>query len=242
MSVTVEYGRLCNQIIRNVAVSLIAEKHNLHVSYSSYDRISRLGIPLYIGSNRYDSSVDVYNNSYFDILSRESLPHNINANNDFFQTKDITNHLYTWFRAETTIRSIIHANPFKDRYKQNNDCFIHIRLGDVAHLNPGLTYYINAIKALPTIDTIYVGTDSPEHSILVSLKELYPNLQILSYDEVETIQFASTCKNVILSHGSYSAVIGYISIFSDIYYPMYESNKMWHGDIFSIPDWNRVEF
>jgi hypothetical protein len=33
---TYSNGRLCNQIIRNLAVSFIAEKNNLKVEYSNY--------------------------------------------------------------------------------------------------------------------------------------------------------------------------------------------------------------
>ena len=49
MTETSDYvGRLGNQIIRNLAVSLIAEKHNLYVKYSSYDLINSLGIELFV--------------------------------------------------------------------------------------------------------------------------------------------------------------------------------------------------
>ena len=60
---------------------------------------------------------------------------------------------------------------------------------------------------------------------------------IIDFGEIHTFQFASTCKHIILSHGSFSAVIGYLSFFSDIYYPEYESNKIWYGDMFSINNW-----
>ena len=45
MTTTTSYnGRLGNQIIRNLAVSLIAEKHNLYVNYSNNVLIKQLGI------------------------------------------------------------------------------------------------------------------------------------------------------------------------------------------------------
>ena len=43
MTTTTQYnGRLCNQIIRNLAVSKIAEKNDLFVEYSSYEEIKQL--------------------------------------------------------------------------------------------------------------------------------------------------------------------------------------------------------
>ena len=38
-------------------------------------------------------------------------------------------------------------------------------------------------------------------------------------DPVKTIQFGSTCKHIVLSHGSFSAMIGYLGFFSQVYYP-----------------------
>ena len=46
MSVTCANGRLGNQIIRNLAASLIAEKFDLTVTYSSKLLIDQLGIPI----------------------------------------------------------------------------------------------------------------------------------------------------------------------------------------------------
>jgi len=38
--------------------------------------------------------------------------------------------------------------------------------------------------------------------------ELYRSAKLIEYDEIQTFQFYSTCKNVLLSHGSFSAIIG----------------------------------
>ena len=74
--------------------------------------------------------------------------------------------------------------------------------------------------------------------------ELYPECTLILHDEVITIHFASTCKHILLSHGSFSAIIGYLSFFSTVYYPTYKHNgvidkpnKIWYGDVFSIKNW-----
>lgn len=51
MTHTGSNGRLGNQIIRNLAVSLIAEKHDLHVNYYNDRLIRELGIELFCGRN-----------------------------------------------------------------------------------------------------------------------------------------------------------------------------------------------
>jgi len=77
--------------------------------------------------------------------------------------------------------------------------------------------------------------------MIKKLLKLFPYAKILDVDEITTFQFASTCKHIILSHGSFSAVIGYLSFFSNIYYPEFESNKIWHGDMFSIKNWIKLK-
>ncbi len=55
MTTTIPNGRLCNQIIRNLAVSLIAEKNDLHVEYCNKKLIEKLGINLFNGGQIYNS-------------------------------------------------------------------------------------------------------------------------------------------------------------------------------------------
>jgi hypothetical protein len=234
-----DYGRLGNQFIRNLAVSLLAEKYNLNVDYHNKDLYNKLGIELFSGDNSYNSIQDLTDDNYFTIYNSDELNYNLNPNNNFFQTKEISNFLYTYLHTEKVKLNIINNNPFKERYTKNNDLFIHVRLGDIQHYNPGIKYYINAIKKIH-FDNLYISTDSRDQNIIIELLQLYPSLQLINYDEISTFQFGSTCKHIILSHGSFSAIIGYLSFFSNIYYPEYQLNKMWHGDIFSIDKWIKL--
>jgi hypothetical protein len=114
-------------------------------------------------------------------------------------------------------------------------------LGDVIQHNPGFKYYDKVLSSLK-FDKGYISSDSPEHEVCMQLKQKYPNIEIVNYNEVDTIHFGSTCKHVVLSHGSFSAVIGFFSFYSDVYYPMYEEGKKWYGDMFTnIPGWKRVD-
>ena len=236
MTTTFEIGRLGNQIIRNLAISLIAEKYNLNVNYCNYDLIDKLGIQLFIGSNVYDSTQNLNDNNYFTVYNCGNLNYNLKHNYNFFQTKEISIFLYNYLHTEKIKTNIIEKNPFKNRYHTNNDLFIHIRLGDAAHYNPGIHYYLNTIKKIQ-YDNLYISTDEKNNNIIQTIIITYPNANIIEYDEINTFQFASTCKHIVLSHGSFSAVIGYLSFFSDVYYPEYEKDKMWYGDMFSINNW-----
>jgi len=240
MTTTTEFnGRLGNQIIRNLAVSVIAEKHNLKVNYSNKYLINKLGIELFTGINRYRYFQKLTDDNYFKIYNSDNLNCNLNPNSNYFQTKEITNFLYNYLNTDKIKSNIILKNPYKERYNNNNDLFIHIRLGDVEKFNPGIIYYINAIKNIK-FHNLYISSDTVKHNIIIELLQLYPYAELIDYDEITTFQFASTCKNIILSHGSFSAVIGYLAFFSTVYFPEYESDKIWYGDMFSIDNWNKL--
>jgi hypothetical protein len=239
MSRTVANGRLGNQIIRNIAMSLIAEKNDLHVTYSSHDLVTKLGIDLFCGKTHHHASMHLTDENYMMFYEQPFIACNFGDINAFFQTKEIMSLIYAHLHSDRVNETIMTNNPFRLRYKVNNDACVHIRLGDASNWNPGLNYYSKTLSQL-TFDHLYITTDEKDHTTIQQLILLYPNATIIEYDEIQTFQFASTCKHIILSHGSFSAVIGYMAYFSDIYYPEYEADKMWYGDMFSIPSWNKI--
>ena len=98
-STTGSNGRLGNQIIRNLAVSLLAEKHNLKVDYYNNVLICKLGINLFSGINSYDCIQDLTDNNYFTIYNCDNLSYNLDPNSNYFQTKEITNFLYNYLQG-----------------------------------------------------------------------------------------------------------------------------------------------
>lgn len=66
MSKTTETnGRLGNQIIRNLSLSILAKKYDLYVDYSNYDNINnKLGIELFVGNKKHSKTITIYNNDY----------------------------------------------------------------------------------------------------------------------------------------------------------------------------------
>lgn len=242
MTTTGYNGRLGNQFIRNIAVSLIAEKNDLQVKYASHNIINNLGIPLFCGKNVYNTTRPLTDDNFFNIYNNKNINYNLNPNNNYFQTKEITNLIYNYLHSDKLKLNIMSKNKFTERYNNNNDVFIHIRLTDAKHFNPGLVYYINALKNI-NYDNIFVSTDDVNDNIIKELQKIYPSIKLIINNEIETIQFASTCKHIILSHGSFSAIIGYLAFFSTIYYPEYNmSKKLWFGDMFSIPDWIKIKY
>ena len=213
-------GRLCNNIIRNLALSVLAEKYDLYARYSYYDAINNtLGIELFIGGNKnYKKNVIIRDDNYMNYFNN-NIENDANFHvikNTFFQTEEITTILY--HHLSNKRENIIDKNPYKERYKNNNDIFLHIRLGDTTRWNVGIGYYIYCINLLK-YDNIYIGSDSFNNELIKKIKTLYPKVMFIDKNPIETIQFGSTCKHIILSHGSFSALIGYLGFFSDVYFP-----------------------
>jgi len=144
------------------------------------------------------------------------VDYNFDFMKDYFQSEEITTVLHSHLKDK--MKNIIDKNPYKERYNNNNDIFIHIRLTDTKRDGMiGINYYIHCINLLK-YDNIYIGSDDFNDDFIKKIKTLYPKVIFVNKNPIETIQFGSTCKNIILSHGSFSAVIGYLGFFSNIYY------------------------
>ena len=230
-------GRLGNQMIRNLAVHLIAKKNDLYVNYGYKDVIEKMGIELFCGNKIYNNNLLLTDENYLSIYNLNVLENNLYPSN-FYQTKEICHLIHNYLHTSDVKSNIITKNPFNTRYNTNNDLFVHVRLDDAVKWNPGINYYIDTIDKIHYND-LYISTDEINHHFIKELFIKFPNAKLVQYDEITTFQFASTCKNIILSNGSFSAVIGYLSFFSNVYYPEYQSDKMWHGDMFSIEGWNK---
>ena len=58
-------GRLCNQIIRNLSLSILAKKYDLYVEYSNYDNINNKLVSRHphIFDDKNDNSLTICSNS-----------------------------------------------------------------------------------------------------------------------------------------------------------------------------------
>ena len=117
-----------------------------------------------------------------------------------------------------------------------------------SELYPKLKFY-EKVLTLNKYDNIYLS--SVDENIIFDndtkkfdeLKKIY-NIKIFKENEANTILFASTCKYICLSSGTFSLVIGLFSYFSkSIYYSVdagkYYNNKKnmidyWHPEFYKI--------
>jgi len=233
-------GRLGNLFFVNMVAHFISIKINLKCRYKYFSKFEKLGIYLHIGNNIYQNNLLITDNNFFDIIRNEDLNEQniIINNNSWFQTYEFALFLKTYFSLTYNRTKIIENNIFQKRYKNNNDLFIHIRLGDIENQTSNMGDYYEKLLSTSEFVTGYITSDTIEHSLCQNLIHKY-NLLVINKDEIETIMFGSTCNTIILSGGTFSWLIGFFAFFSDkIYYP--NIKNPWYGDIFKFNHWTSV--
>jgi len=211
------HGRLGNQFFINVAASLLAEKHNLYIEYEHGDDVRPL-FPLYVGTRCHPTTITVTDDNYADLYNRETIDMNLSFH-DYFQSRNVTTLTHRYIQSKVK------------RPTTTNHCFIHVRLGDVAQWNPGADHYLSILATL-NVDRVYVSTDSPDHPIM---RTLLQKAELYEGTPIDTILFAASCRYVILSHGTFSGMIGYLASDSRVYFVKESEKTSWdYGKRFDI--------
>jgi hypothetical protein len=242
-SSSIHKARFGNLFFVNMAIHFIAIRNNLCVNYKYNQNFIELGIRFFTGKKSYEQDFYLTDYNFFELIKNDVKQEKnivIDANNLFcqkpefcFYIKDKFDHVFK--------ENIKKKNNFKKRYNNNNDVFVHIRLGD---LKDELSFvenknYYDKTLSVVSFDNGYISSDSIENDICVFLIKKY-KLTVIDYDEVNTIMFASTCNNIILSGGTFSWLIGFLAFYSNqIYYPKYKNT--WYDDIFVFDNWFGIE-
>ena len=239
---TVHNARLGNLFLINMAIHFIALKNNIKIKYKYYDEFKELGVNFFIGKKTYKEDFVLTDNSFLNIINKnEPIKKNLIIENKIScQTREFCFFLKEQLKTIFT-ENIKNKNIFNERYNNNNDLFIHVRLGDVQdilQLHNSFKYY-DQMLSIMFYEKAYISSDSIHNELCKKLIKKY-NLNIINYNDVETIMFASTCNNIVLSGGTFSWLIGFFAFYSEkIYYP--DNTKTWYGDIFVFPEWIKVK-
>ena len=214
-------GRFGNKFIRNMIIYLVNQKVNIIPIYEidnedQIDSFNKLGLKF--KNNKIDDSLKkekITSKKIIQILNNE-IKINLDKNytlDGFYQNHEIIKIIYEYLNNLNNNISldIISCNPYKYRYNNNNDIFIHLRAGDIFNYNsknirPNLNYFESIINYIKDYKNIYIASDNFNNSMCDFLIKKY-NIIKYEKDKINTIQFGSTCKYVILSSGSFSLVI-----------------------------------
>lgn len=232
-------GRFGNLFFVNMFLHFISFKYDLKCYYKYGKMFNELGIYFNNGKQKYQKNSLITDNNFLHIL-RSSIfePCNVIIHNVWFQEKEFCLMIKSYFKNQKIKNKIIEKNIFKHRYQKNNDLFIHLRLGDVSNItNVNIEHYDKLLGKI-SYNNGFITSDSINHSLCNELIQKY-KLKVIDFNEVETIMFASTCKYIVLSGGTFSWLIGFFAFYSKhIYYKDFQ--QKWYGDIFSFTNWTKI--
>ncbi len=230
MSVSINYsGRLGNNLFQYVAAYIFAKKFNLKITSSIVENI--FDLPSLVGDVTSDNIIDVDDNNFMTLLESESLTQAHYHFLGYYQNRDFI------LKYKNEIKSLFNLK-FTDIPK--DEVFVAYRIGDIngeRQMLP-IEYYREALQNIGC-DKGYITSDTPNHPNVIQLSIEF-NLIIYNNSPIETIDFAKNFNNLVLSEGSFSWWMGFLSSAENIYYN--ERRRFWHGDMFVIPEWKALKY
>ena len=229
-------ARFGNKFFRNICGFYIAKSQGTKCKFDNIDKFQRLGIDFskyHIETLKDNPTKFLPDDEIINYINnKESIKENeiLHLGKFYCQTYEFAKYLFENFNKD--------FNRFEN--VSNNDLFIHVRCGDInMKMMPPFEYYIKAINGVEYSNG-YLASDNIEHDYCKKLRKIY-NLNVINLNDIETIKFGSQKKNIILSPGTFSWMIGFLSNDSNVYYyPPKLLNTPWHGPIFEASNWKEV--
>jgi hypothetical protein len=202
-------GRLGNNIFQNVVASILSKKFDLKVEeYIRETEYKEIGCIFNREGKIYNhEEFEVDDSNFLSILKKEKIDYGLSVRG-FFQKPEF---VLDYKEEILSNFNLIYENP------ENNDLFVHVRLGDLSATNSGIEYYSKAIESIK-YNKGFISSDDFGHDITKMLITKY-NLTPYHGTPQSTIKFAKNFNNLVLSLSTFSWWIGFLSKAERIIYP-----------------------
>ena len=230
MNVSIQYsGRLGNNLFQYAAAYIFAKKFGFTIISDVVE--NTFDLPLLTGSNQGLHTVDVDDNNFMTLLNSDSLEPAHYRFVGYYQNRNFI----LEYGAE--IKSLFNLNLTE---QPNDSVFVAYRIGDIngeRQMLP-IEYYQDALTKISP-NGGFITSDTPNHPNVIQLANEF-NLEIYNDSPIKTIDFAKNFNNLVLSEGSFSWWMGFLSSAENIYYN--ERPRFWHGDMFVLPNWKALKY
>lgn len=222
-------GRLGNNLFQYVAAYIFAKKFNLKITSGVVE--NKFNLPVLVGHSVNQNTIDVDDNNFMKLLESENIEEAHYRFIGYYQNKDFI------LKYANQIKSMFTLNFIE---QPKDSVFVAYRIGDIngeRQMLP-IEYYEDALNIISPSNG-FITSDTPEHPNVTQLANKF-NLKIYNNSPIETIDFAKNFNNLVLSEGSFSWWIGFLSKAENIYYN--ERPRFWHGDMFVLPEWKPLKY
>jgi hypothetical protein len=220
----VKNGRLANKLLQNIGISVLAKKYDYFPEYHDIQENNLIGLNLFYGRKKNTNFVWYHEvESLEQLLSQSIKIDNGIIYHGYFQNR------YFLLNHRKSIEEVVK----KREIKKYNEVFVHVRLGDQTHSNPGILYYEKILDSI-SFNGGMISSDSLENPMIKNLSEKY-NLKIFNSSPIDTIIVGSEYEYRVLSNGSFSWMIGYLGDNNKVFCP---TTLTYHGDMCVYPEWN----
>ena len=227
-----KHGRLGNKMFRNCAASILSKKFDIKVdNYLNCTELKILNPKFYNkGTKIYQNQTEVRYINFFKILQQSDIDYGLHLTCPCQDKDFVLKHK----------KEILNQFDLQRDLQHKDDLFVHVRLGDCIALNrvPSLDYYVKALEQTQ-FDKGYISSDTPSHEIVTYLMSKF-NLTLYENKPAETINFAKDFGSLVLSRGTFSWWIAFLSKAKSVFYP--KGGPVWSGNIFVFDEWTPIEF
>ena len=222
-------GRLGNNFFQYVAAYIFAKKFGFKISSDIVD--NKFNLPSLNGKGRFVKTINVDDNNFMSLIKSDKLEEGHYRFVGYYQIKEFI------LEYRNEIKQMFNLSYLPN---SKDEVFVAYRIGDINGIRQMLPYeyYEDALTKLNSIGG-YISSDTPDHPNVLRLIEKF-NLKNYNGSPLETIDFAKNFNNLVLSEGSFSWWMGFLSNAKNIYFN--DRERFWHGNMFVIPEWKPLKY
>lgn len=222
-------GRYGNNLFQLSAANILSKRHNQKIESYPKSNILKINQPLSC-INPTKKEIIINDNNFMKIYEDPSLSYCNIILEGFFQQLEI-------------ISEFIKQNEYITDQSPKEKTFVHIRLGDFVKNKMALDYqYYEAALSKVNTESLVVSTDDENHDVIKKILDKY-NATLIQESPENTILYGASCKNKVLSLGTFSWWIGFLgtilhnNFVETTICPNINNHVCWHGKIFPMFGW-----